>query len=174
MASFKAGKIQRSKHFDDNYLNGINRALLSGLNQVGRLGAALARERAPEGATKAYKRGITYRVFDSRLSVVIFVEGAGAKYAEFVEFGRGPGKFPPPPEIEKWLVKSRQGRRVVTGVKRKFKIKKRETAVKSATYLVSRKIAQKGTKGKLVFTQVEDILDDAVPEIMRRRLEKVL
>lgn len=57
---------------------------------------------------------------------------ANARYAKFVEYGRGPGKAPPPDAMELWV------RRVI-GLSD-------EREIKEAAYLIGQKIARDGTK----------------------------
>ena len=55
----------------------------------------------------------------------------GAGYAQWVEFGRRPGKWPPPRPIEDWV--------------KKKGIASEEKRIKSIAFSVRRKIGQKGT-----------------------------
>ncbi|CAB4199379.1 hypothetical protein UFOVP1336_32 [uncultured Caudovirales phage] len=65
------------------------------------------------------------------IKVQMGATGGASLYAEFVELGRKPGKFPPIEPIRKWV------RRVlrITG----------ESNIRSVAYLVGRKIARQGT-----------------------------
>ena len=56
-------------------------------------------------------------------------------YWEYIERGRGPGKFPPPEAIRNWI-------------EVKHIVPRNDTTVPQLTYLISRKIAREGTKGK--------------------------
>lgn len=56
-------------------------------------------------------------------------------YWRYLENGRGPGKFPPPEAIRNWI-------------EVKHIIPRNDTTVPQLTYLISRKIAREGTKGK--------------------------
>ena len=65
------------------------------------------------------------------------------EYWYYAENGRGPGKFPPPEAILKWvefkrLVPSTRGKAIST---------------KQLVYLISRKIAREGTQGKHLLEQ---------------------
>ena len=53
------------------------------------------------------------------------IQSVGINYITFLNTGRGPGKFPPPEQIKKWVIA------------RNLKI---------APYLIGRKIAQEGTE----------------------------
>lgn len=70
-------------------------------------------------------------------------------YFHFAEYGRRPGKFPPPDAILKWV----QFKRLVPRPGRDGKV----PSTNQLVYLISRKIATKGTEGKHLF---EKTLDD--------------
>ena len=70
-------------------------------------------------------------------------------YFPFAENGRRPGKFPPPDAILKWV----QFKRIVPRPGRDGKV----PSTNQLVYLISRKIATKGTEGKHLF---EKTLDD--------------
>ena len=70
-------------------------------------------------------------------------------YFHFAEYGRRPGKFPPPDAILKWI----QFKRLVPRPGRDGKV----PSTNQLVYLISRKIATKGTEGKHLF---EKTLDD--------------
>ena len=71
-------------------------------------------------------------------------------YFPFAEYGRRPGKFPPPDAILKWV----QFKRLVPRPGRDGKV----PSTNQLVYLISRKIATKGTEGKHLF---EKTLDDS-------------
>ena len=71
------------------------------------------------------------------------------QYFPFAENGRRPGKFPPPDVILKWV----QFKRLVPRPGRDGKV----PSTNQLVYLISRKIATKGTEGKHLF---EKTLDD--------------
>ena len=62
-----------------------------------------------------------------------------SEYWKFANYGRGPGKFPPPDKIEKWIIR----RKITPYPTRSGRIPTR----KQLTYLISRKIAEEGFKG---------------------------
>ena len=72
------------------------------------------------------------------------------QYFPFSEYGRRPGKFPPPDAILKWI----QFKRLVPRPGRDGKV----PSTNQLVYLISRKIATKGTEGKHLF---EKTLDDS-------------
>lgn len=56
-------------------------------------------------------------------------------YWMYLENGRGPGRFPPPEAIRNWI-------------EVKHIVPRGDTTVPQLTYLISRKIAREGTRGK--------------------------
>jgi len=72
-------------------------------------------------------------------------------YANFVEFGRRPGKWPPEGPIQLWVM-------------RKFGLQGQ--ALQDTTFLVRRKIGQRGTKGAYMFKRAWD-------EGGKRKIEKI-
>lgn len=86
-------------------------------------------------------------------------------YWEYAEFGRGPGKFPPPDAILKWI----QYKKLVPSSKGKA------ISTKQLVYVVSRKIATEGTKGKhllqeTIDSQSLDNLVDKLSEVITSKL----
>ena len=91
------------------------------------------------------------------------------QYFPFAEYGRRPGKFPPPDAILKWI----QFKRLVPRPGRDGKV----PSTNQLVYLISRKIATKGTEGKHLFEKTLDdpILDnlaDKLVELITAELEK--
>ena len=68
-------------------------------------------------------------------------------YWQYAENGRGPGKFPPIDAILKWVEFKRLVPRPING---------RVPSTKQLAYLISRKIARKGTEGKHLLQQTID------------------
>ena len=90
-------------------------------------------------------------------------------YFHFAEYGRRPGKFPPPDAILKWI----QFKRLVPRPGRDGKV----PSTNQLVYLISRKIATKGTEGKHLFEktlddQNLDNLADKLVELITAELEK--
>lgn len=77
-----------------------------------------------------------------------------ADEGEFVESGRRPGKFPPPPAIAKWAK--------IKGIPQFRDKKGRYISNDSRTFLLSRAIANKGIKPFPFFT---DALDQATQQL---------
>jgi hypothetical protein len=85
-------------------------------------------------------RGKTYITFGAK--------GAAGKYADVVEDGRRPGKFPPPDAIKTWMkVKPIRLRNKLTN---SF-VKQTDSAINSAAFLIARSISKKGIKGTKFF-----------------------
>ena len=90
-------------------------------------------------------------------------------YFPFAENGRRPGKFPPPDAILKWI----QFKRLVPRPGRDGKV----PSTNQLVYLISRKIATKGTEGKHLFEKTLDDsnldnLADKLVELITAELEK--
>ena len=90
-------------------------------------------------------------------------------YFPFAENGRRPGKFPPPDAILKWV----QFKRLVPRPGRDGKV----PSTNQLVYLISRKIATKGTEGKHLFEktlddQNLDNLADNLVELITAEFEK--
>jgi len=99
-------------------------------------------EKTPVGWTGALRAGIASKVITPFLGRV-FPSGPSIKYAPVVEFGRKKDKFPP----------TREGGSLWMWVLRKLKVPKKQ--MKSAVFLVARKIARKGTKAVKMFEKTE-------------------
>lgn len=90
-------------------------------------------------------------------------------YFPFAEYGRRPGKFPPPDVILKWV----QFKRLVPRPGRDGKV----PSTNQLVYLISRKIATKGTEGKHLFEKTLDDpnldnLADKLVELITAEFEK--
>ena len=90
-------------------------------------------------------------------------------YFPFAEYGRRPGKFPPPDAILKWI----QFKRLVPRPGRDGKV----PSTNQLVYLISRKIATKGTEGKHLFEKTLDDpgldnLADKLVELITAEFEK--
>ena len=84
-------------------------------------------------------------------------------YFHFTENGRRPGKFPPPDAILKWV----QFKRLVPRPGRDGKV----PSTNQLVYLISRKIATKGTEGKHLF---EKTLDDPNLDNLANKLVELI
>lgn len=104
-----------------------------------------------------------------------------ADYWYYVENGRGPGKFPPPPAIQKWIeVKPVNP---VPGANGKT------PTVEQLTFLISRKIANEGTQpqpffepakeqvlrelGDAIDQAIADDVADFIQEAVNRKMEEI-
>lgn len=72
-----------------------------------------------------------------------------AKYWKYVEYGRKPGKFPPPNKISKWIKVKPIKPRPINGIK---------PNKKQLTFLISRKIAKKGIQAGNQFSDALDLV----------------
>ena len=86
-------------------------------------------------------------------------------YFPFSEYGRRPGKFPPPNEILKWI----QFKRIVPS-SHSGKI----PTTNQLVYLISRKIALKGTQGKHLLQQtIDSTYDTLVDRLVEAIADKI-
>lgn len=83
-------------------------------------------------------------------------------YAQFIEEGRGPGKYPPPDAISNWIKVKRIVPREVNGI---------TPTVDQLSYLIGRKIAEEGTEGKHA---LEKTWAEVVPEFKDRIKQAML
>jgi len=100
-------------------------------------------KKAPVGATGNLRAGIFGKLVQYNRGIV-GVQGPAMRYAEVVEHGRKPGKWPPRAPIELWV------KRVIRPPRDEFD---------SVVFLVQRKIGRKGTKGKLMFKKSEKVVN---------------
>ncbi|KKL13387.1 hypothetical protein LCGC14_2526250, partial [marine sediment metagenome] len=91
-------------------------------------------------------------------------QGPATRYIDVIEKGRRPGKFPPPDAIELWLRRTSKGKAFVSSVKSTYNIKSQASALRQATFLKSRGIAQKGIRAVKMFEKTE--------RSERRRIER--
>jgi len=92
---------------------------------------------------------------------VVFAQNPGAKYVEFVERGRRPGKFPP------WGV----GSSLELWVRRVLKVSGKR--LRSTSYLVARKIAKKVTKAVEMFETTEKQEKNKVIRFYQRAIGQI-
>lgn len=97
-----------------------------------------------------------------------------ADYWTYVEKGRGPGKFPPPPAIRTWIdVKPITPTPGING---------KTPTVEQLTFLIGRKIAQEGTQPQPFFEpakeeairQFSKAIDEAIAQDVSDWLEKIV
>lgn len=110
-----------------------------------------------------FKEIVEYKGNIFELSVLV------PDYWEFAENGRKPGKFPPPDAILKWIQFKQLVPKAVNG---------KVPSTSQLVYLISRKIAQKGTQGKHLLQQTidetYDTLVDKLVEAITNQLEEEL
>ena len=98
---------------------------------------------------------------------VFEIEFNAPEYWKYANYGRGPGKFPPSDEIEKWIT-----RRKITPYP--MKSGKLPTK-KQLTYLISRKIAKEGFKGsgflEKSLTEQEEYWEDRISDAVYADIE---
>lgn len=70
-------------------------------------------------------------------SIQVIIDGPEA--LQYIENGRGPGKFPPPAAIEDWIVRKNILPREQNG---------HLPTIKQLSFLIGRKIAEQGVEGK--------------------------
>ena len=100
-------------------------------------------------------------VFNLQVNDTLFeIEFRAPEYWKYANYGRGPGKFPPSKEIDKWITR----RKIVPYPSPSGKIPSRSQLV----YLISRKIAQEGFVGsgflEKSLEEQEDYWDDRISE----------
>jgi len=87
-------------------------------------------------------------------------------YYIYAENGRRPGKFPPPDAILKWI----QFKRLVPSPGRNGKV----PTTNQLVYLISRKIATKGTEGKHLLQQtIDETYDGLVDNLVEAIADKI-
>lgn len=133
----------------------------------------------PVGVTGMLRTGIRGRIVSpiDPYYGVVGVVGPAVKYAEPVEVGRKAGKMPPDAPIRRWLEITDKGKAFVADIKEKYNIKKRSTALNSATFLKRRAIGRQGTRGAFMFQEGEQKVRSRVIayfEAAKRAIEKRL
>ena len=95
--------------------------------------------------------GKVQKVDDKTLDVGFFSSDSDKGYASYVEYGRKPGKMPPPDILEAWAYK-------------KFRLSHKDA--RSAAWSLARSIAKKGTKARPYF-------EPAVESGWRKMIDKI-
>ena len=95
--------------------------------------------------------GKVQKVDDKTLDVGFFSSDSDKGYARYVEYGRKPGKMPPPDILEAWAYK-------------KFRLSHKDA--RSAAWALARSIAKKGTKARPYF-------EPAVESGWRKMIDKI-
>ena len=95
--------------------------------------------------------GKVQKVDDKTLDVGFFSSDSDKGYASYVEYGRKPGKMPPPDIIEAWAYK-------------KFRLSHKDA--RSMAWALARSIAKKGTKARPYF-------EPAVESGWRKMIDKI-
>lgn len=95
--------------------------------------------------------GKVQKVDDKTLDVGFFSSDSDKGYASYVEYGRKPGKMPPPDILEAWAYK-------------KFRLSHKDA--RSIAWALARSIAKKGTKARPFF-------EPAVESGWRKMIDKI-
>ena len=95
--------------------------------------------------------GKVQKVDEKTLDVGFFSSDSDKGYASYVEYGRKPGKMPPPDILEAWAYK-------------KFRLSHKDA--RSAAWALARSIAKKGTKARPFF-------EPAVESGWRKMIDKI-
>jgi len=147
-------------------------AVVKAMHKTGLVGEARVKGIMEKEAydTGALLRSVTHKVRKSKDEVVLTI-GSNLEYAWFVEHGRRPGKFPNLDALTKWVGRMLAREGVKTRVNVTFdqlkelarsKGKKASAQQKAyrihlgVIYLVGRKIATKGIRGKMIFKRIEN------------------
>ena len=106
--------------------------------------------------------------FNLQVNDTLFeIEFQAPSYWKYANYGRGPGKFPPPDKIEDWIIR----RKITPYPTRSGKTPTR----KQLTYLISRKIAREGFKGsgflEKSLEEQQDYWEDRIKESISKDIE---
>lgn len=137
----------------------IAEAKEQGLQVAGELVVTEIKKRTPVN-TGALRASITFKGRTPNRGVL----ASPLVYASVMEYGRRPGKFPPSAPMQLW-------------VKRQLRISD-PAAIRSIAFLISRKIARVGIKGRQMFDKnikagwprARRVMDNIVSRIISRRL----
>ena len=134
-----------------NQIDNLNKAVNLALNRAGVLMVETVRELQDKNKNYATRRMSNLTVYKVDKNILTFGSNAKNKgfYYPFVqEFGRDKGKFPNITDLKKWVQK-----KISLGhMSLNKKLGKNKTKqVNSLAFLVARKIAEKGVKGKFYY-----------------------
>ena len=106
--------------------------------------------------------------FNLQVNDTLFeIEFQAPSYWKYANYGRSPGKFPPPDKIEDWIIR----RKITPYPTRSGKTPTR----KQLTYLISRKIAREGFKGsgflEKSLEEQQDYWEDRIKEAISKDIE---
>lgn len=106
--------------------------------------------------------------FNLQVNDTVFeIEFQAPEYWKYANYGRSPGKFPPPDKIEDWIIR----RKITPYPTRSGKTPTR----RQLTYLISRKIAREGFKGsgflEKSLEEQQDYWEDRIKEAISKDIE---
>ena len=106
--------------------------------------------------------------FNLQVNETLFeIEFQAPSYWNYANYGRGPGKFPPPDKIEDWIIR----RKITPYPTRSGKTPTR----RQLTYLISRKIAREGFEGsgflEKSLEEQQDYWEDRIKESISKDIE---
>ena len=124
-------------------------------------------EIATKDNTKHYELSNNIK-FNLQVNDTVFeIEFQAPSYWRYANYGRSPGKFPPPDKIEDWIIR----RKITPYPTKSGKIPTR----KQLTYLISRKIAREGFKGsgflEKSLSEQQDYWEDRIKEAIGEDIE---
>ena len=124
-------------------------------------------ELATKDNTKGYELSNNIK-FNLQVNDTLFeIEFQAPEYWKYANYGRSPGKFPPPDKIEDWIIR----RKITPYPTKSGKIPTR----KQLTYLISRKIAREGFKGsgflEKSLSEQQDYWEDRIKEAISEDIE---
>ena len=124
-------------------------------------------ELATKDNTKHYELSKNIK-FNLQVNDTVFeIEFQAPSYWRYANYGRSPGKFPPPDKIEDWIVR----RKIAPYPTRDGKIPTR----KQLSFLIARKIANEGFKGsgflEKSLKEQADYWEDRISDAITRDIE---
>ena len=124
-------------------------------------------ETATKDNTKHYELSNNIK-FNLQVNDTVFeIEFQAPEYWKWANYGRSPGKFPPPDKIEDWII-----RRKISP----YPTKSGKTPTrKQLTYLISRKIAREGFEGsgflEKSLSEQQDYWEDRIKKAISEDIE---